>query len=667
MDNAANAPFSAAPADGKAKKRMCFINVVPFFPAKVDYMVSEAKRLAKEVGLINPAYSMTLQPEGDEPLKKIRYFAEKFGELRKKLEGTSVRPGILIQSIMGHGWNGQTICGKNWHYTININGKTTYRMCPEEPEFLQYVREIFLALTPHRPAFFLTDDDLRLINNSTHGLECFCPLHMKLFNARSKRKFQPDELREYLMQAPSGDPVATLFDTIRQGSLLKLARLIRSSIDEAGGEDIPCGSCAGGREYMLMERFCKTLAGKNPPFLRIHNALYLEQRTLDFPMRMRHTNLMKKAAGDIPVLLDEADTCPHNRFSKSSMGMHTHITGGILNGLSGAKLWITNMAEPEASESARYERIIAQHRGFYDALLNLCDGIDWLGPRTVIPPKEYGWRPAHLSPYYLEWEDWQELYLNRFGIPGSYGDFDPKRVTLLCGSQARAMSKAELKRVLSGKVLIDGNAAFAIQEKGLGKLIGATPTHKEFRFACEIDQELGRTMPFQNDFSAPFFTRIKGKVLSELFYRPFRSSPEMTPVATGSIYFENEFGGKNIVTAVAMRNIIYNMLKPVRKLWLLTLLKRLDPALLPAYCSINQDTYFRCGITRNQEQIGAIINLSFDTLENPEIIFRKKPKKIFILNGNGAWKELKFSSKKDTITLDLTLGTYENMILKIES
>ena len=86
MGNAANAPFSAALADGKAKRRMCFINVVPFFPAKVDYMVSEAKRLAGEVGLTNPAYSMTLQPEGDEPLKKIRYFAEKFGELREKLD-----------------------------------------------------------------------------------------------------------------------------------------------------------------------------------------------------------------------------------------------------------------------------------------------------------------------------------------------------------------------------------------------------------------------------------------------------------------------------------------------------------------------------------------------------------------------------------------------------
>ena len=179
MGNAANAPFSAALADGKGKKRMCFINVVPFFPAKVDYMVSEAKRLAETAGLTNPAYSMTLQPEGSDPMKKIRYFAEKFGELRKKLEGTSVQPGILIQSILGHGWNGQTICGKNWHYTININGKTTYRMCPEEPEFLQYVREIFLALAPHRPAFFLTDDDLRLIYHA--AVETFRQNTMDIF------------------------------------------------------------------------------------------------------------------------------------------------------------------------------------------------------------------------------------------------------------------------------------------------------------------------------------------------------------------------------------------------------------------------------------------------------------------------------------------------------
>ena len=120
------------------------------------------------------------------------------------------------------------------------------------------------------------------------------------------------------------------------------------------------------------------------------------------------------------------------------------------------------------------------------------------------------------------------------------------------------------------------------------------------------------------------------------------------------------------MTAVAMRNTIYNMLKPVRKLWFLTLLKRLDPASLPAYCAINQDTYFRCGITRAKEHIAAIINLSFDTLENPEIVFRKMPRKIFLLTGSGKWKELRFSGKGKTVTLPMTLVTYENIIIKYE-
>ena len=95
MSIAAKSPFPGAVSGAKGKKRMCFINVVPFFPAKVDYMVSEAKRLAGETGLTNPAYSMTLQPEGDEPMKKIRYFAEKFGELREKLPYDQLLPALL--------------------------------------------------------------------------------------------------------------------------------------------------------------------------------------------------------------------------------------------------------------------------------------------------------------------------------------------------------------------------------------------------------------------------------------------------------------------------------------------------------------------------------------------------------------------------------------------
>ena len=644
--------------------KMQFINIVPFFPDRLDYMVLEAKRLLDTVGITSPAYSMSLHPEGGEPLEKPRYYADRFAVLREKLNDFGIKPGILVQSVMGHGWRGQPLCGKGWQYTININGNTAYRMCPLDRNFLQYVREVFLLMGTLHPAFFLTDDDIRLINNSESGLECFCPLHLAVFNERSPRGFTADELREYMLNAPAGDEIAEIFDGVRRESLLNLAIVIRSAINETD-ENIPCGCCAGGREYMLMEDLCKVFAGKNTPFLRIHNALYLEEKTLDFPKRMYHTNLMKKAAGTIPVLLDEADTCPHNRFSKSAVGMHSHITGGILNGMNGAKLWLTNTLEPEEAESLAYEKILGGHRGFYDVLVGLCDHIDWRGPRTLLPPKDLAWRPATMSRYY-EWNDWQWQYLNRFGVPGNYGAFDRERVTLLCGEMASAMSEAELKNILAGKVLLDGDAAFAINEKGLSNLIGAIPEKRDFRFSCEKIVEDGHCMRFLNDFSAPFYKDVKGEIISKLVFFQFQKSPDYLDVAPGSFYYENSAGGKIAVTAVSMKNTIYNMLAPQRKGWLIKLLGHLDPDSVPAYVEDNQDIYFRYGVTRKGENIAAIFNLSFDRLDMPRIAFLKCPHRIWKLTASGNWSEQNFSCVGNTVALECVLNTYENIILKID-
>ena len=644
--------------------KMHFINIVPFFPDRLDYMALEAKRLLDCAGIDSPAYCMSLHPEGNDPLEKPRYYAAQFGALQEKLRDSGIRPGILVQSVMGHGWRGQVLCGRDWQYTVNINGSTAYRMCPLDQNFLGYVQEVFRLLGALRPAFFLTDDDIRLINNSESGLECFCPLHLAAFHERSSRRFTADELREYMRNAPPGDETAEIFDRIRRESLLNLVSLIRSAIDETD-ENIPCGCCAGGREYMLMEALCKVLAGKNTPFLRIHNAMYLEEKTLDFPLRMYHTCLMKKAAGSIPILLDEADTYPHNRFSKSAVGMHSHITGGILNGVNGAKLWLTNTQEPEAAESRQYEKILGEHRGFYDKLLGLCSRIDWRGPRTVLPPKELQWRPAAMSGYYL-WHDWQWQYLNRFGIPGSYGDFDGERVTLLSGEMAAAMSGAELERILKGKVLLDGDAAFAVQEKGLSRLIGAVPERKEFRFSCEKMVEDGCRMRFLNDFSAPFYKDVKGEIISRLVLFPFNKSPECRDIAPGSFYFENSAGGRVAVTAVSMKNIISNMLAPLRKQWLIRLLRRIDPSSVPAYVENNQDIYFRYGVTADGEQIAALVNLSFDRLEQPRISFLKPFRRIWRLAPAGNWEEQPFTLIGGSAVLECVLSTYENIIWKID-
>ena len=644
--------------------KMLLLNIAPFFPERVAYMAEEALRLWRVARIDSPAYCMTLHPVGDEPLAKARRFAAAFAQLQERLAGTPVRAGILVQAIMGHGWKGQRLCGPDWATTIDIDGQTTYRMCPLDPGFRDYTRQVFAMLAKCRPAFILTDDDIRLISSIAHdkGLQCFCRHHMAAFNAVAPRPYEAAELQAHLRQAPPGDEIAVLFDRVRRESLLGFARLIREAIDEVD-PDIPCGACAGSREYVNMAEMARTLAGKNTPFLRIANAMYLERSILDYPLRQYHTNLMRSAAEDIPILLDEADTCPHNRFSKSAAGLHAHIVGGILNGLNGAKLWMANIKEPEPEESRRYEEVVGGHRGFYDGLLELCHEADWLGPRTILPDKEQQWRPAHISPYYI-WNEWQWTYMMRFGIPGSYGAVDATRTTLLTGPQVRALPLETLRIALAGSVLLDGDGAFAMHERGLGEFIGTAAEHGAFRATCEVDCELRRPMPFLNDFTAPILKPLpQARALSE-----FRLEDEeggFVTTGVGSVYYENGLGGRVVTVALSMSDTIYNMLKPVRKAWLLLNLRRLSGRPLP-YCADNQNLYFRYGRLRDGSHLAAVVNLSFDKLEEIRLAATDASEAELLLP-DGGWQRLAASREGDILRLPVSLETYGCAILRLRA
>lgn len=80
---------------------MRFINVVGLFPGRLDYMVSEAKRLQKESGLNEVALCLTLHPEGFPAIEKPIFYVKLFREYKKALEGTGIHVGILLQSLIG--------------------------------------------------------------------------------------------------------------------------------------------------------------------------------------------------------------------------------------------------------------------------------------------------------------------------------------------------------------------------------------------------------------------------------------------------------------------------------------------------------------------------------------------------------------------------------------
>ena len=121
-------------------QKMNFINITPFLPGKMDFVINEARRVAKSSGITKNAYCMTLQPQNVDIMAKPRLYAQAFRQLKEALKDEeNLEIGILIQSLVGHGWNGRMICKQPMQYSINFLGQTAYRHCMLDKNFRQYV------------------------------------------------------------------------------------------------------------------------------------------------------------------------------------------------------------------------------------------------------------------------------------------------------------------------------------------------------------------------------------------------------------------------------------------------------------------------------------------------------------------------------------------------
>ena len=318
-------------------------------------------------------------------------------------------------------------------------------------------------------------------------------------------------------------------------------------------------------------------------------------------------------------------------------------------------------------DSREYENILARHHGFYDALMNCVKTVRWQGPVTILPEKHLQWRPAHMSEFFT-WSDWQHQLFNRYGIPGQYGEFTPEAIHLLTGDTIQAVDDVTLKKILSGKALLDGDAAFEAQRRGFGSLLGVRLERREFRFSCEKVCSGSAQLRFMNDFTAPFMTVSSPhtKVLTELVKYPFIEAPECEVIAPGTILCENPSGGQVAVSALNLKMTVYNWLSPERKKWLIGILDKLNGAPLPFLCTTDQDVYLRHGILPDGSHLVMLVNLNFDPLEG---IFLRTPRGISgaeYLDGNGKWRKTDFTSGKIS-KIKMNLNTYRNAVLRLRS
>ncbi|MBR4665251.1 MAG: hypothetical protein IKO93_15400, partial [Lentisphaeria bacterium] len=291
-----------------------FYNIVPCNPGKEELQAQDVIELEARTGIDIALYSLTLHPEGFPARKKAEYLIESYRKFSRALQGSKVKPGVLIQSILGH-WPRVDKDEEQWTRTIDLLGRKV-RFCPLDPGYRNYIFQTIADLAKEHPCFLLGDDDIRSFSPNA---ECFCDLHTAEFNRRTGHSFTPEEYRQAVAESKVGDEIFNAYEQLRQDTVNGVCGLIREALDSVD-PTIPAGTCMPGWELRFNGFASRAIAAKGqPPVMRIANSRYMETTDIDFAGTHLRSQALRQFWKEIPVVLDETDTCPHTLFSKSAI------------------------------------------------------------------------------------------------------------------------------------------------------------------------------------------------------------------------------------------------------------------------------------------------------------------------------------------------------------
>ena len=641
-------------------------NVIPYSQDREEVAAADAVELQERTGVDLALYSLTLHPEGRPAIGKARRYVESFSRFKSALSGSKVRAGVLVQAILGH-WPRVDKEREDWTRTIDSTGAEV-RFCPDDPGFAAYITEVFTMLAKERPAFILTDDDIK---GYSHNAECFCDRHVKMFNDRRGTSFDSDGLRAHLKAKPQSDIDYRTFLAIQREMVEGVVRRARRAID-AVDPTIPGGICMASEEHFLCLPHAREMAAKGQkPIMRTATGYYGERMTAaGVPWYIcRMMGISEYYRGVDVDLLCEADTCPHNLWAKSARSFFTHMVNAAFTGSVGAKTWYVNGHKGEFAVSRNYTDILAENRGFLSALAREVAGSAWEG--LTIPcftnfPNWHMMRVARET--FIEEANTGAKVGVPFGIPFCMSrESDSDRVyALLSEAEVSRLSDADLRRMMSHKVLVFRDAALALTKRGMGDLTGVEAEAEKLSFNLEHDDVLGINLHYTPmSGSVRFTVRDGAQVLSTLGYRPYAGAKSYEPVTPSAVLYANALGGRVLTVQYHEAMASLQRYSAERQSWLRAVIAKLSGAPMRFASGLDQDMMVLVRRKAGGAWLVLVENLNPDPVKRLRLAAPCETFRVERLMGDGSWSNLASRNEDGFLTCNLPLAFYEAAVLRV--
>jgi len=634
-------------------------NVVPMCADREAEQAARSVELQERTGVDLALYSLTLHPEGQPATQKVDRNLASYRKFREALKGTKVRPAILIQAILGH-WPRVDKDIEPWMRTVDQDGKTV-RFCPLDEGFGAYIDYVFTAVAREHPAFVLLDDDVRAFS---HGAVCFCARHVEAFNRRHGTSYDSDGLRKAVAESRPGERVYDGFLAMQREMIEEhVVGRIRRAID-AVDPSIRGGICVAGEEHRFCLSLARRMAAKGQmPVMRASTGCYCERMTCaNVPYNvLRMLGFAEYYRGEAVDILNEADTCPQNLWSKSARSFFSHLAMSAFIGFRGAKTWYVNGLRASGFPVTRaYTDVLAENRGFLTALAKEIEGSEMRGLALPCFTNFPNWHLVkNHDEFFVETQSAGPLVCTPFGVPfcaaREFGA--PGRIyALTSAEEVRRLTDADCDRLFSGNVIVFRDAALELTKRGKEALTGVRAELAPLKFNAEYDRRTKASMSYSPamDGSVRFMAADGCERLSDFIYRPYAGAKDFETVAPACVLYRNRLGGT--VVTVAYHDGLYGLHRysEARKAWLLNIVDRLSSEPL-AYCLNDQDVLVFERRKPDGTRLVLVTNLNSEPIRDLRL---RSPEgsQIERMTSDGAWKG---------VASGIAVGFYETVVLRI--
>lgn len=652
-------------------------NVVPFANGSERQTAADILEYRDRTGQDTALYCLTLNPFGKPAIDLAKFRVGSFRRLKKELEGSGIRLGVLVQAIIGHGWPSAEKVTEDWQRTVDIRGNAV-RFCPLSEGFRNYVRETMTMIAEAGARFVMTDDDCRSFSPET---ECFCPLHVAEFNRRTGGSYTGESLRKAILESRPEDKVQRDFAALQRDTVTGLLRDIRAALDAVDPTIAACCSTPGqNREVTYVPDYARAIARKGDrPMVRIDNGYYVENSVREFPGVVLFTmGVCAYLSDKVPVLLDEADTCPQNLWAKSSASFFAHLTASALCGCTGAKTWYVNGRRGDIEITRNYTDVLSDRRGFLDGVVRAVRGGRALG--VVIPCTDRSAAGANVAKggYQLPMtcDRWVNGTFGLMGVPFRASYDKTEDAVYALGGDLAEFSDAELKAILSHRALVDSDAAEALCRRGLSDLLGVSVRARTepLRFEFEADAETGDIVSFSHNSGAPEFVAADGAEVCAWLCGRLASPPSFNlrenpkgyvKIAPSGVLFRNRAGGTVLTVAWHSHPYPLERRSEQRQRWLWRMLDRV--AGRPFDCVVANPQDVLCVARRMADgaDLVAAFNLNYDPLRHVLIRAARRPQAVETMDRRGDWKASAFGWTDGVLSVPANVTPYDALLVRI--